>query len=247
MSMGSVVVNDQVEVQLARRLAVDLAQELEELFMPMSRVATADHGSFQDVEGSEQASRSIAFVVVGHGPAASVFHGQTGLSSVQCLDLGLLVHAEDQGFVRGVQVKTDYVGELLDKPGIAGELECFDPVRLQAVSVPDTVDRCMADTLRLCHSAGTPMGSVRRLGEPRRVHNGFDLRGIDTLDTRTVRSVFRQAGRTGSLEPIAPQYDRWPGDVHFAGNCIVGVAVCREQTNLSAHYDSVRALPGSNP
>ena len=64
-------------------------------FLTFNRTANernaADHLAFEDVEGGEQRRRTVSFVVMGHGPRAPWLHRQARLSSIECLDLALLV------------------------------------------------------------------------------------------------------------------------------------------------------------
>jgi hypothetical protein len=61
--------------------------------------------------------------------------------AVQRLNVTLLVHRQDQGLVRRIQVQAHDIAQLLDKVRIPRELEGLDPVRLQAMLFPDPLDR----------------------------------------------------------------------------------------------------------
>jgi hypothetical protein len=82
MGMRAIVVKDQMQIQAARRLAVDPTQKLQELLVPVTRVTGPDHRPFQDIQRREQRGRPMAFVVMGYRPAAAFFHRQSGLSPV---------------------------------------------------------------------------------------------------------------------------------------------------------------------
>ena len=72
----------------------------------------------------------MALVVMGHGPAAPFLHGQAGLGALESLDLALLIHAQDHGFVGRIEVQPHHVGEFLGEPPVLRELESLRPVRL---------------------------------------------------------------------------------------------------------------------
>ena len=91
MFVGGVVIDDGVDDLPGGNLGLNLVQEADELLMPVTLHAAADDRSIQDVERGEQGGRAVALVVVGHGSGAPLLHGQTRLSAVQRLDLGLLV------------------------------------------------------------------------------------------------------------------------------------------------------------
>ena len=93
MFVGGIVVNDQVEFFVRRCHLVDDAEELEPLLMTMPIIAHADHSAIEGIHGGEQSGCPVPFVVVGHGPATTLFHRQTGLRPIQRLNLTLLVGA----------------------------------------------------------------------------------------------------------------------------------------------------------
>ena len=68
MFVGGVVVEDQVNRQVLGDLAVDGAQELQELLMTVPGQALSDDRAGQHVEGGEQGGGAVAFVVVGVCP-----------------------------------------------------------------------------------------------------------------------------------------------------------------------------------
>ncbi len=106
-------------------------------------------------------------------------HREHGLRAVQGLDLRLLVHAEDDRLVRGIQVQTHDVADLVDQQRIRGELEAIDPVWPEPKSAPDAADRHRAHSESLGHVPGAPVGRglglalqgqvspLARLGHPR--------------------------------------------------------------------------------
>ena len=71
MLMGTVMIEDEVAVQTAREDSVQLAQEFQELLMPVPAVAFTDDGAVQHAHGSEQRRRATN----DHGspPPASAF------------------------------------------------------------------------------------------------------------------------------------------------------------------------------
>src|ERR1700730_3180652 len=104
MLMRAVVVGNQVDLPVARRLPVDLLEKLQPFLVAMAWHATSDHGSIQRVQGGEEGRRPMPLIVMSHRAAAPLLDGQTGLGAVESLDLALLVSAQHQGVLRWVQV-----------------------------------------------------------------------------------------------------------------------------------------------
>ena len=91
---GSIVVDDQMQVQIEWCPDVDQLQEANKLLMAMPRHAIANDGAIEHVQCSEQGRRAIAFVVVRLPGRDSRPQRQERLSAVEGLDLAFLVDAE---------------------------------------------------------------------------------------------------------------------------------------------------------
>src|SRR4051794_7077083 len=88
---GGVVMDNQMQVQVRRGSAIDLLEEANELLVPVSTHALADHSPIQHVERGEQGCRAVTLIVMGHRLAASRAQGEPRLSAIERLDLRLLV------------------------------------------------------------------------------------------------------------------------------------------------------------
>lgn len=97
---------------------LDLAQEPQELLMPVARLVISDHRTGGHVQSSRQGGGAVADVVVGDALHVAQTHGQQRLGPVQGLDLGLLVNVEHHRHVGLIEVKADDVAHLLDKEWI---------------------------------------------------------------------------------------------------------------------------------
>ncbi len=160
--VGGVVVDDQVEIQVLGRLAVDLVQEANELLVSVLPHALADDLAVEHVERREQGGGAVALVVVGHGAGSALLHRPARLGAVERLDLGLLVHRQDDGVFRRVDIQPDHVLDLLGKSGIIGQLEGRHQMRLQLMCLPDRLNARRRDAHRLGHRSQAPVGRVRR-------------------------------------------------------------------------------------
>jgi hypothetical protein len=76
-----------MEFWRGRGLAVDLVEKTNEFLMPMAGHALADNLALQHVESGKQGRRAVAFVIVGHRPAATALHRQPRLGAVERLNL----------------------------------------------------------------------------------------------------------------------------------------------------------------
>ena len=103
-----------------------------------------------------------ALIVVGHGAGPALLHRQARLGAVECLDLGLLVHRQDDGVLRRVDIQPDHVLDFLGKPRIIGQLESRHQMRFQLMCLPDRLNARRRDAHRLGHRSQAPVGRVRR-------------------------------------------------------------------------------------
>ena len=137
MFMGGVVIADQVQLPVGGDGLVDEAEKLEPLLVPMALLAQAKDLAVGRIQRGKQCGRAVAFVVVRHGGAASALQRQAGLSTVESLNLALLVGAQHQGVLWRIEVQADDVFQLLRELGMVADLESFDAMRFQSVGAPD--------------------------------------------------------------------------------------------------------------
>ena len=85
--VSGIVVHDQMDLLVLGGLVFKQAQEAQPFLVAVLGHAGSDHRAVERVERGEQGGCAVAFVVVGHGPAASLFQGQAGLGAVEGLNL----------------------------------------------------------------------------------------------------------------------------------------------------------------
>ena len=156
--VGGVVVDDGMDQLAGRDRALDGVEEADELLVGVPLHAAAEHGAVEHVEGGEQGGRAVPLVVVGHRAALAGLDRQAGLGAVERLDLRFLVDRQHDGMGRRVHVEADDVFDLLGEGGIVGSLEGAQPVRLQAVRLPDALDGAQRQADGLGHGPAGPMG-----------------------------------------------------------------------------------------
>ena len=143
--VGAVVVDDQVDVEILRDGLLDLAEEAEELLVPVARPALGQHLPRGNVQSSEQGGGAMADVVVRDPLHVAQAHGQQWLRPVQGLDLRLLVNAEHHRLVGRIQLQADDVAVLLNKEGIRRQLEVLLPVQLHREGLQPAVNGGLGD------------------------------------------------------------------------------------------------------
>src|SRR5215813_12305141 len=65
MLVGSIVVDDEVDIKIVRHTGLDMLQKAEEFLVPVARATLGEHAAVGDVEGGEQGCRAVSHVVVG--------------------------------------------------------------------------------------------------------------------------------------------------------------------------------------
>ena len=98
--------------------------------MAMLGHAAAEHRAVANIEGGEQGGDTIAFVIVGHGPAFARLERQPRLGAVERLDLALLINRQHHRVHRRIHVEPDDVLDLLGEIRVVGALEGAQPVWL---------------------------------------------------------------------------------------------------------------------
>jgi hypothetical protein len=166
----TVVVEDEMHVEVLFHAPVDALQEADELGRAMSRQALADHFAALHVERGEQRRRAVALVVVRHRRGAALLERQARLRAIQRLNLALFIvlkarlrrDAQHQRAVRRVHVEADDVRHLLLEHRVARHLEPLDEMRLEPRLRPDPLHGRVADADRLRHPTHAPVRRVRR-------------------------------------------------------------------------------------
>jgi hypothetical protein len=75
----------------------------------------ANYPAGLQIESREQGGRAMALVVVRAAFQLPRTHGQHRLCAIQCLDLALFIHAEDQRVIGWVHVEAHNIPHFLDE------------------------------------------------------------------------------------------------------------------------------------
>lgn len=87
MFVRGVVIADPIDFLFLRYRLIDHAQELQPFLMAVFLLAQAEDLAIGGVQGGEQGCGSVALVIVRHGRATALLHGQAGLGAIKCLYL----------------------------------------------------------------------------------------------------------------------------------------------------------------
>ena len=245
--MSPIVVYNQMQRRPLRTLPIQPPQEAQKLLVTVPGHALTDNLSIQGIQCREQGGSTMPLVVVGHGSAASFFHGQARLGPLEGLDLTLFVHAQDDGFVRRIEIQSHHVGELLGEATVSGELEPLRPMGLQSMSGPDTLHGSLADALCPCHATSAPVSRTRRL----RLSGGFHdplhlLGGICHRMTSTGQNRGERIGTT-SQESLTPKDDGGTADANLSGDLDIGHSISSQKGDLRPERNALGSIMGTNP
>src|ERR1700758_4264683 len=101
MLVSRIVINDQVHVKSLGHTGVHMPQEIQELLVTMMAFALTQDRSSDGVEGRKQCGRAVSDIVVRDSFDIAKPQGQHRLATLQRLNPALLIHTQDQGFIRG--------------------------------------------------------------------------------------------------------------------------------------------------
>jgi hypothetical protein len=116
--MGREVVEDDVDLLVARLVGDDRAEKRHELFAGVVGSRVADDCAGPGVECRVKGERALAHVLEAVALGATGRQGQDGVSPVKGLNGGLLVQAEYDSVLRRVQIERDDVGGLGFEVGV---------------------------------------------------------------------------------------------------------------------------------
>src|SRR6478672_33007 len=115
--VGGIVIHDDMDIESVGDLSIDLSEEVQEFGRPVTLVAFANDEPRGDIECGEQRGRTMPHAAVRATFGYARHHRQDRLLAIECLDLALLIDAEDEGSVRRGQVKADDIAYLSTNSG----------------------------------------------------------------------------------------------------------------------------------
>lgn len=120
-----------MEIQLGRCVVINLPEEIQKLLGPVQLGNPAHYFTGYDVERDVQARRAMALVIMGSPLNLPRPKLQHWLSTIQRLDLSLLVNRQHHGVVRRTQEEPNHINDFLGEVRIVADLECLQSVQLE--------------------------------------------------------------------------------------------------------------------
>lgn len=237
--VGVEVVEHDVDV-LAWIGGNDPVHEIEEVGAPAAGLVNGADLAGGDLESGEQGCRSMTFVVVAlaaQGPPVGQF--EIALRSLQRLDRGLLIDAQDNRFVGRGDVEADDIGCLGSERRIVALAPGFTSRKIDLLRTQEAPDILHVD---IAESLGQQRSGPARIALRRRT--------IEELEDALIRSrpVDRHLPRPRSfLKPFKPllgktpppvAYDAWL-DAHFLRDRAGRTALGRQQHNSRSLHVSL--------
>src|SRR3974390_751425 len=232
----TIVVQNHVNIKAIGGVTVDLSQKFSKFDIAVSRITRTNDVALQHIECRKQTSGTIALVIMRHRSAAALFHRQSRLSTVQRLYLRLFIHAQNDCFVRWVQVHAYHVRQLFNKPLVPRELKAFHTVRLQPMCIPDARDGGIANSHDPGHRPCGPMRRIRGSRMQSGLYNLFNPFRRQSPRTHAVGSIFRQSLWTSLLKALAPLQNRWTTGLQVPCDDPIGHTFCCKQANSRTQY-----------
>ena len=214
--VGTAVVDDQVQLEVGRRRAIDLREELAELGGAMAPSDPSKHLAGRDVQGRRQIRGPVSLIVAGAALDLPGPQGQHRMGPVERLNLRLLVDREDQRVVGRVEVEPDHIDHLLGELRVVVESEGLEPMWLDGGGLPDLPHLPLGDAGVPSHQPRAPMGGLHRYPFGRQEQDALD--GSSGEDRRSPRpGAVHQAGETLGETAAVPQVHGRPTDVQELG------------------------------
>src|SRR6202008_3621304 len=162
MFMGSVIVGDDVDGEIARGLFIDGFEEGQPLLMAMARRQAGDQLALEIVERGKQGQGTVPHVIMGLGTNMPDPQWQTWLGALQRLTLGFLVAAQHQRLVRWVEIQPDDVPELLFKALVVRQFEGAREMRPDVTGRPQALHAGRRDPGGAGYRAAAPSPQMGR-------------------------------------------------------------------------------------
>lgn len=196
--VGAAVLEDDLQIQVGRRLLVDLPRESAKLLRAMPLRYPSDDLASGDIESRKEVRGAVPLVIMGATLDLARAHRKQRLCLVQRLDPGLLVDRQHHSVVPRVQGQAYDVDDLLGKESVVTDLEGLQPVRLEVGHRPHLAHLPLRDAGVLGHQSGAPVGGL--------VRDPLGRQAKDPLDRclRKLGCPARARNISQSLHPVLP-------------------------------------------
>jgi hypothetical protein len=244
--MSREIVGDDVDLAASGLRGSDLREESDELGTGVSAYGAAENLTGSSIEGGIQRQGSVAEVLEAVSFRSTGRQRQDGVETIERLDGGFLVNAENGRMLRRVHVEADDVRGLLLKVRIIGQHVSFETMRLQSRSFPDPSHHHMADSEVLREFARGPVRRTIRWTLPRPFEDTSFRCGRTFLHT-TTRMPGEQTRESVLLKALLPPADVIPIAPQGSSKSGVGVTIGEAQDQLCSANVSSRQRTGASP
>ena len=245
--VGGVVVHNQVQLQRGIGPAVEMFEKAQELAVAVAWQALAHDLAGGYVQGGKQRRSTVALVVVGHRLCLATLQRQTGLGTIERLDLTLLVDREHDGPLGRVQIQAHHIAQLRLKLRIARELEAAHLMRLETGTLPYPVHRARRKPHLGPHPAAAPVRRPDRTTGGRQRQHLVDFRLRDRRLARPARLIPAQPLDACLHKALAPTCQRRIAHTHPAHDLTARQTLGTEHNHLRPLHLLVRRTATADP
>ena len=128
--MRGVVVRDQMQFKVGRRVAINLLEKAQSFDVRVARLGASDQRAGQLDKSGKQSDCAMPRIVVRHRACAFGRQRKPELRAFERLALAFLIAAQHEGFGRRIEVEPDHVPEFLFEFRIIREFEGLHAMRL---------------------------------------------------------------------------------------------------------------------
>ena len=247
MFVRTVVVDDQMNVELRRHVGVNVLEEREKLLVAMARLALRQDLAGRDIERGEQRGRPMAEIAMGDAFDIAEPQRQDRPRALQRLNLAFLIDTEDQGGLGRIEVEPDNIADLLHKERIGRQGKAGRAMRLDAEQGEVPLHRALANAGFGRHRADTPVGAAIRRGRLQdRPQQRRDAVVIMGARPTTARRVI-QPRQPVVLKPPPPMTHHRVTQADALGHRRIGQPVGRKEDRLRPLHQGMRQRPRMGP
>ena len=154
----------------------------------------------------------------------------------------LFIDAKHDRLLRRIEIEPHDVSEFGDEVRVFRQLEARDPMRLQAVLMPDIANRLFADPLGARHRARAPVRLRRRGRRQGRIHDVGDLLGGDPFSPTRPRRIFQHTAHACLDVALLPVVHMISAEAEPASNLGRPTAIGQPQQQLRTNRDLLRGV-----
>lgn len=222
--VGREVVDDDVDLFSPRLRREQIRKEAHELGGGVAGGGLADDFTAFGVESRVQTQRPMAHVLeaMALGPAGG--ERQNRIDSIQGLNSGLFVHAEDGGMGRRVEIEPDDIGRLGFEIRVVRYHVTLEAMRPQSVLGPDASDGHMTEAKMFAKFARAPMRRAIRGRTSRRLQD-FRFKLGSEEAWRLAGIAAHHSAQAFRREPLLPHSQVGRAATESVNNLLVGFAI----------------------